>query len=165
MPLCVRSSQGFKEWKMEIQLLAQLPDTTNLPKVKGYCAHEVFTENGGNSNWECLLIFEQSPNGSLYDYLFGARCNTLLDFGARINIVLGAARGLMYLHDRARLQIVYPEFKASSVVLDRNYTPRLAGHGMTVISKSPVDTKSSFSMVSGQAPFPQKFARDDFLRL
>lgn len=156
MPLSVRSSQGFKEWKMEIQLLAQLPDTTNLSMVKGYCAHQVFTENGGDDNWECLLIFEQSPNGSLYDYLFGSRCNTLLDFGARINIVLGAARGLLHLHDRARLQIVYPELKASSVVLDRNYTPRLAGYGMTVISKSPVDTKSSFGMVSGQSSSPSE---------
>lgn len=122
-------------------MLSQLTDS-NLCAIKGYCAHE---GNTGKPS-ERLLVFEQSPNGNLHDYLFGSRSKTQLDWSARIRIVLGAARGLLYLHDRAPFQIVYREFQSSSVLLDKDYTPRLAGYGLAVTS-SPSDKRSSFTSV------------------
>jgi hypothetical protein len=52
----------------------------------------------------------------------------------------------LYLHDRAPFQIVYREFRSSSVLLDKDYTPRLAGYGLAVTS-SPSDKRSSFTSV------------------
>lgn len=127
-------------------MLAQLPNS-NICLIKGYCAHEDVDVHSVKVTSERLLVFEQSPNGTLHDYLCGSRSKTQLDWSARISIVLGAARGLMYLHDRAPLQIVYRDFKGSSVLLDKDYSPRLAGYGLAVTS-SPADRKSSLSSVS-----------------
>lgn len=126
-------------------MLAQLPDS-NICLIKGYCAHEDVDVQSVKITSQRFLVFEQSPNGTLHDYLCGSRSKTQLDWSARISIVLGAARGLAYLHDRAPLQIVYREFKGSSVLLDKDYTPRLAGYGLVVMSTT-TDRKSSLSSV------------------
>ncbi len=110
-----------------MQLLSQLQDR-NLCRLKGYCAHESARNAAAASSelqllseklsttWraERLLVFEQSPNGSLHDHLFGSGLiqqqqqsskTELLDWTTRIKIALGAARGLLYIHDRAPLQV------------------------------------------------------------
>lgn len=112
-----------------MQLLAQLSHS-NLCAVKGYCTHERVGNRGRRP--ERLLVFEQPLNGTLSDHLFGSRCMSSLDWTTRMDIALGAARGLSYIHDRAPLQIVYPEFKAANVLLDEDYSPKLAGYGLSV---------------------------------
>jgi hypothetical protein len=114
-----------------VQLLSQLQDR-NLCRLKGYCVHESASNAAAASSelqllseklsttWraERLLVFEQSPNGSLHDHLFGSGLmqqqqqqqqqsskTELLDWTTRIKIALGAARGLLYIHDRAPLQV------------------------------------------------------------
>ncbi|KAG0602945.1 hypothetical protein M758_10G053700 [Ceratodon purpureus] len=135
-------NQTLKDWRTDVQMLSQLSDS-NICLIKGYCAREE-TENCKSS--ERLLVFDQSPNGNLHDYLCGSRSKTQLDWSARISIVLGAARGLLYLHDRAPFQIVYREFQSSSVLLDKDYTPRLAGYGLAVTGSSS-SKRSSFTSV------------------
>jgi serine/threonine protein kinase len=137
--------QTLQEWKADVQILARLPRDRHIGVIQGYCAHE-------ESRVERLLVFEQSPCGTLHDYLGGRRQSnpTLarLDWPLRIGILLGAARGLLYIHDRAPAQILYRDLKAASVLLDQDYTPRLAGYGLAVTSwPSAADNKSSFSTV------------------
>lgn len=127
-------------------MLTQLQDT-HICMVKEYCAHDVNLIEGDNRR-ERLLVFEQLPNGSLHDYLFGSLSRALLDWNARINVSLGAARGLVYLHDRARVQIVYRGFKASSILLDKNSNAKLAGYGMAITSGT--SDKKSFASVRNQ---------------
>lgn len=137
--------QGPVEWKAQIQLLLQLSNP-NVCALKGYCKHDEESSVSIRERLqERLLVFEQPPNGSLYDHLFGSRCTTYLDWDARINIALGAALGLLYIHDRAPLQILYKEFKASNVLLDQNYTPKLAGYGLSVAA-APISKNYSFTM-------------------
>lgn len=124
------ATQGFMEWKADVQLLAQLSHP-NLCAVKGYCAHERVSNR--ERRQERLLVFEQASNGTLHDHLFGPRGMSSLDWTTRIDIALGAARGLSYIHDRAPLQIAYKEFKAANVLLDDDYSPKLAGYGLSVI--------------------------------
>ena len=113
-----------------MQLLAQLSNP-NLCAVKGYCTHE--RVSSGERRQERLLVFEQPSNGTLHDHLFGSRSLSYLDWSTRIDIALGAARGLLFIHDRAPLRIVYKEFKAAKVLLDEKYSPKLAGYGLSVI--------------------------------
>lgn len=140
--LAAIDSQTLKDWKADVQLMAQLPDT-DICLVKGYCSHEDVKLDYAKIV-ERLLVFELSPNGNLHDYLSGTRSKIQLDWSARISIVLGAARGLLYLHDRAPVQVLYREFKSSCVLLDKDYTPRLAGYGLTV-TNSPADKKFLFT--------------------
>jgi len=69
-----------------------------------------------------------------------------LDWTTRVDIALGAARGLFYIQDRAPMQIVCKEFTASTVMLEKDYTPKLAGYGLSV-AVPLVHRSSSFATV------------------
>jgi serine/threonine protein kinase len=53
-----------------------------------------------------------------------------LDWNTRIKIAEGAARGLEYLHESADPPVLYRDFKASNVLLDENFNPKLSDFGL-----------------------------------
>ncbi|CAH2076627.1 unnamed protein product [Thlaspi arvense] len=53
----------------------------------------------------------------------------------RIKIVLGAARGLAFLHGSQR-EVIYRDFKASNVLLDSNYEAKLSDFGLAKLGPS-----------------------------
>ena len=102
----------------------------NLVKLLGYCWNEK----------ELLLVYEFMQNGSLENHLFGSKififiylllygiwdCNNddvgdaalqPLPWDTRLKILIGAARGLAFLHASDRTAI-YGHFKASNILLD-----------------------------------------------
>jgi serine/threonine protein kinase len=83
--------QGHKQWLAEVQFLGVL-EHPNLVKLIGYCA--VDSEAGKHR----LLVYEFMPNKSLDDHLFN-RAHPPLSWRLRLQIMLGAARGLDYLHE------------------------------------------------------------------
>lgn len=52
-----------------------------------------------------------------------------LDWLTRIQIAIGAARGLEYLHETACPPIIFRDFKAANILLDEVYKPKLSGFG------------------------------------
>jgi hypothetical protein len=141
-------AQGCLEWRSEVQLLAQI-SSPNVCAVKGYCTHE--TGSRLSTRQERLLVFEQPYNGPLSDHLFGNRYLTYLDWRTRIEIALSAARGLLYIHERAPVQVVYKDFCASNVLLDRDFSSRLAGYGLSVTSTPSSSFKPSILLSQAHA--------------
>jgi serine/threonine protein kinase len=47
-----------------------------------------------------------------------------------MKIASGAAKGLEYLHDVADPQIIYRDFKASNILLDEDFNPKLSDFGL-----------------------------------
>ena len=69
-----------------------------------------------------------------FTLLFGAlgadRRKGPLDWDARLKIALGAARGLAYLHEDSNPRVIHRDFKASNVLLEDDYTPKVSDFGL-----------------------------------
>ncbi|KAL3624537.1 hypothetical protein CASFOL_031205 [Castilleja foliolosa] len=114
--------QGHKQWVAEVQFLGVV-EHPNLVRLIGYCAVD------GERGIQRLLVYEYMPNKSLDDHLF-SKAYPSLSWDCRLQIILGAARGLAYLHEETQVQVIYRDFKASNVLLDDNFKSKLSDFGL-----------------------------------
>lgn len=56
-----------------------------------------------------------------------------LDWGKRSKIINGVIRGLQYLHEDSQLKIVHWDLKASNILLDSDYNPKISDFGLAKI--------------------------------
>ncbi|KAI3461007.1 hypothetical protein Pfo_017670 [Paulownia fortunei] len=119
--LLTRDNQnGDREFIAEIEMLSRLHHR-NLVKLIGICIEE---------RTRCL-VYELVPNGSVESHLHGAdRSKGPLDWDARLKIALGAARGLAYLHEDSNPRVIHRDFKASNVLLEDDFTPKVSDFGL-----------------------------------
>ncbi|URD92904.1 STYKc [Musa troglodytarum] len=95
--------QGHKQWLAEVQFLGVF-EHPNLVKLVGYCAKD------GEGGIERLLVYEYMPNKSLEDHLF-KRDYPALPWNLRLQIALGVAEGLAYLHEEQVQFLSHPSRK------------------------------------------------------
>ncbi|KAG5025925.1 hypothetical protein JHK86_021839 [Glycine max] len=53
-----------------------------------------------------------------------------LDWNSRMKIALGAARGLAYLHEDSNPCVIHRDFKASNILLEYDFTPKVSDFGL-----------------------------------
>ncbi|XP_043704517.1 receptor-like serine/threonine-protein kinase ALE2 isoform X2 [Telopea speciosissima] len=112
--------QGGREFLAEVEMLSRLHHR-NLVKLIGICTED---------NIRCL-VYELIPNGSVESHLHGVDKEVApLDWGARMKIALGAARGLAYLHEDSSPRVIHRDFKSSNILLEHDFTPKVSDFGL-----------------------------------
>ncbi|KAK4484682.1 hypothetical protein RD792_007271, partial [Penstemon davidsonii] len=118
--LSADSEQGVREFLNEIVSITGI-EHENLVKLYGCC-----TEAD-----QRMLVYGYLENNSLAQTLLGGRYNTdEFKWKTRTKICIGVAQGLAFLHDEVQPHIVHRDIKASNILLDKDFNPKISDFGL-----------------------------------
>lgn len=118
--LSAESKQGVSEFLTEINTISNVKHR-NLVELIGCCVEGTHR----------IIVYEFLENNSLDHALLGKkRYAAELDWKRRSGICIGTARGLAYLHEEVEPHIVHRDIKASNILLDKDFEPKIGDFGL-----------------------------------
>ncbi|XP_059274548.1 G-type lectin S-receptor-like serine/threonine-protein kinase LECRK2 [Lycium ferocissimum] len=109
-------TEGEEGFQAEVNSISRT-NHKNLIQLLGFC----------NEGQHRLLVYEHMKNGSLADLLFK---DSRLSWSKRVQVAIDTAKGLCYLHEECRDQIIHCDIKPHNVLLDESLTANIADFGI-----------------------------------
>ncbi|XLU77618.1 hypothetical protein S245_001039, partial [Arachis hypogaea] len=118
--------QAEKEFKVEVEAIGRVRHK-NLVRLLGYCAEGAHR----------MLVYEYVDNGNLEQWLHGdvGPCSPLT-WEIRMNIILGTAKGLAYLHEGLEPKVVHRDIKSSNILIDKQWNSKVSDFGLAKLLDS-----------------------------
>lgn len=89
-------------------------------------------------------FFHQHLISSLYGGVTDNSKKSCLDWRTRSKIIIGVARGLLYLHEDSPLKVIHRDLKSSNILLDEDMNPKISDFGLAKlfgVDQTQGDTK------------------------
>ncbi|KAL5231450.1 hypothetical protein ABZP36_030226 [Zizania latifolia] len=140
-------NQGDKEFLAEVYVVAQILTRIhhkNLVSMIGYC------KDGDNM----ALVYEHMPEGTLQEHIAENSSKRFLPWRQRLQIALGSAQGLEYLHKGCNPPLIHRDVKAANILLNARLEAKIADFGLSkAFSRDNDDTHVSTNTLVGTSGY------------
>ncbi|XP_044399103.1 rust resistance kinase Lr10-like [Triticum aestivum] len=111
-----------QEFTNEVATIGRIHHT-NIVRLLGFCSEGT----------RRALIYEFMPKDSLEEYIFSGNSvisRELLVPNKMLDVALGIARGMEYLHQGCNQRILHFDIKPRNILLDYNFNPKISDFGL-----------------------------------